>query len=500
VYRCWSAAEHERLPEHPEPELAGADLTGFALQLACWGSPDGAGLALLDPPPAASLAVARATLHDLGAVDPDGRITDRGRALAAVGAHPRLARALLDGADLVGARRAAEVVALLAEDVATGTDDLAALWRTLRAGRDGAASRWRAEVGRLRRSGPREPSRRDRTPGDPAAPTAPTAPTAPPATVPDDLAAATVVGLAFPERLARARRADGRSYLMASGTAAELAEGSSLRAAAWLAIAVADRDPGRRDARIRLAVPLDEATARAVGAPLLAAGPEVDWHAGDVRARQVERLGAIVLGEHPLPRPDPAAVAAAVADGIRRGGTGLLRWTPTAVRLRQRLAACRSGLGDPWPAVDDEALLAGLNLTGVRRRADLDRLDVAAALRALLPWDLAGRLDQVAPDRIEVPTGSRIAVDYDDPQAPALPVRIQEVFGWTATPKVAGRPLRLRLLSPAGRPVAVSSDLESFWHNGYPAVRAELRGRYPRHPWPADPLTAAATRRANPRR
>lgn len=495
AYRCWSQGEHDRLPAQPEPEVATADLTAFALHLACWGSPGGRGLALLDAPPPAALEVAAATLHDLGAVDSAGLATDRGRALAAIATHPRLARALLDGATAVGARRAAEVVAMLSDDgLPTGTNDLAAAWRSLRGSRERTASaRWHEETQRLLRgpvagSGSAARAETGSGPG-----------TAPPRPLPDDLAAATVVGLAFPERLARLRRPDGRTYLMASGTAAELPDGSALTGAPWLAIAVADREPGRRDARIRWAVPLDEATAREIGAPLLDQAPEVRWVDGGVRARDVERLGAIVLTERELSRPDPVLVAAAVADGLRQEGLELLRWTAAARHLRERLAACHAGLGDPWPPMDDVALLARLDLSAARDRSGLQRMDVAAALRAMLPRHLATRLDRAAPERIEVPTGSRITVDYTDPHAPALPVKVQEVFGWTATPQVTGRPLRLRLLSPAGRPVAVTSDLESFWRNGYPGVRAELRGRYPRHPWPEDPLTATPTRRANPR-
>jgi ATP-dependent helicase HrpB len=501
AYRCWPQAEHERRPAHPEPEVATADLTAFALQLACWGSPGGLGLALLDAPPAAALTIATATLHDLGAVDAVGRATARGRALAAVGAHPRLARALLDGATVVGARRAAEVVAMLSDDARPAdTHDLAAAWRSLRSGRDQAASaRWRKETQRLLHAVPVPAPNSTAAGPQPGGPHAGSG-SALPASASDDLAAATVVGLAFPERLARLRRTDGRTYLMASGTAAELPEGAALTATPWLAIAVADRAPGRRDARIRLAIPIDEATAREVGAPLLNRGPDVRWADGDVRARDLERLGAIVLTERELSRPDPGLVAAAVAEGLRQEGLGLLRWPPAARRLRQRLAACHAGLGSPWPATDDTALLTHLDLTGAHGRADLQRLDTTTALRAMLPWQLAAQLDHTAPERIEVPTGSQIKVDYTDPDAPALPVKVQEVFGWTTTPQVAGRPLQLRLLSPSGQPIAVTSDLESFWHNGYPAVRATLRGRYPRHPWPEDPLTATPTRRTNPRR
>ena len=486
AYRCWAEADDARRPAHPEPAVATADLTAFALELARWGSPDGAGLALLDPPPAAAMQVARAALHDLGAVDDDGRLTERGRGLAAIGAHPRLARALLVGAATVGPRRAAEIVALLADDAGgsggSGGDDLTAVWRSVRHGTDRAASgRWRDETARLQRS----------VPSRSAGSTMPGRSRAGP-TMPDDLAAAVVVGLAFPERLARRRRPDGTSYLMASGTAAELADGSSLRGSPWLAVAVADRPPGRRDARIRLAVPLDEATAREVGAPLARTDEEVVWRDGDVRARRVVRLGAIELSSTALDRPAPALVAAAVAEGLRTEGTALLRWTPAAVALRARLAACWSGLGDPWPAVDDDALLAALDVSRARNRADLRRLDLVTALRGLVPWELSARLDDVAPVRIRIPAGARPVVDYSEPESPTVEVAVQEAFGWTTTPAVTGRPLRVRLLSPARRPVAVTTDLASFWRTGYPAVRAELRGRYPRHPWPADPLAPLA--------
>jgi ATP-dependent helicase HrpB len=217
----------------------------------------------------------------------------------------------------------------------------------------------------------------------------------------------------------------------------------------------------------------------------------------------VERLGAIVLTERPLADPDPAALGAAVAEGLRAEGINLLSWTPAAVALRERLAAAHAGLGEPWPAVDDDALLAALAATpavsSARSRRDLARSDVVAALRSLLPWQLAGRLDELVPERIEVPTGSRVRVDYSDPGVPTLSVRVQEVFGWATAPVVAGRPLRLQLLSPASRVVATTADLAGFWVTGYPAVRSELRGRYPRHPWPEDPASAAPTRRVKPR-
>ncbi|MEV4414897.1 ATP-dependent helicase HrpB [Catellatospora sp. NPDC049609] len=516
AYRCWSQADHERLPEHPDPEIATADLTSFVLQLACWSNADGTGLALLDPLPGAAAQVARETLTALGALDADARVTARGRAIAAVGAHPRLARALLDAVGELGPHRAAEVVALLASDAPIPTDDLAAAWRRMRDGADPAASAaWRTEVRRLTGNLRGAPSAAAASgaglsgaAGAGAARTGTAAAGASgTARLPDDLAAALVVGLAYPERVARLRTPGGRTYLMGGGTAAELAPGSPLTGVPWLAVAAADRQPGSSAARIRLAAATDEATARQAAAALLATVDEITWSDGDVVARRATRLGALTLAERPLANPDRELVAAALAEGLRREGLRLLRWTPEAVALRERMAFCAHALGDPWPAVDDEALLAGAGqwlghaLATARRRDDLHRVDVAAALRTLLPWPQAAQLDQLAPERLEVPSGSRIRVDYTDPAAPVLAVKVQEVFGWTRTPRLAGDrvPVVLHLLSPAGRPAAVTGDLVSFWRNGYPQVRAELRGRYPRHPWPEDPTVAEPTRRAKPR-
>ncbi|SBT39490.1 ATP-dependent helicase HrpB [Micromonospora narathiwatensis] len=519
VYRCWSEATHTHLAPQPEPEIATADLTGFALELAAWGDPDGTGLALPDSPPPAALTVARETLTTLGAVNPDGRITARGRAIAAAGTHPRLARALLDGAERVGADRAAELVALLSDQTqTTTTDDLTTLWRHLRNNTNPAATtRWRAEVRRLRTALP-SPATTPRDLADGAATNGAKAAHRRPkvqdrgggwgAGSPDELAAGLVVGLAYPERLARVRRGGGSAYLMSGGTAAEVVGGSGLVGSVWLAVAVADRSPGAPTARVRLATPVDEATAREAGGPLLRTEREVGWSGGDVVAREVVRLGAIELVDRPLAAPDPALLAEAVLTGLRQTGLGLLTWTPEATALRRRLAFCRQALGDDWPDVSDPALLAdapawlGPELARARRRADLGRIDVAAALRRLLDWRQAARLDELAPERLAVPSGSRIRVDYADPAAPVLAVKLQETFGWRDAPRIAdGRvPVLLHLLSPAGRPVAVTADLASFWRVGYPQVRAELRGRYPRHPWPEDPTTAEPTRHATPRR
>ena len=481
VLRAWSAAEHGLLLPHTPPEIATADLTGFALLSAGWGEVDS--LPLLDAPPPGPLAAAREALHRLGALA-GGAVTPLGRRMAEVGLHPRLARALLEGAERVGPRTAAEVVALLSEDgLLRGGDDLVAAWRSAAATGDPT---WRREVARLR-SSLGGGTGAGGGGGD--------------AQLPRDLAAGTVVALAHPERVARRRGGEGSAYATTGGAGVELAPASGLRGATWLAVAVADRAPGRAAGRVRSAAPLTEDLARSlVGVEVR---DEVRWRDGDVAARRVEAVGAVELSVRPLPHPPADLVAAAVAEGIRREGLGVLSLGAAAASLRARVACCRAALGDPWPDLGDEQLLAtlprwlGAQLAGVRSRRDLSRIDVLAALRALLPWPQAGRLDELAPVDLPVPTGRSVRVDYADPAAPVLALKLQEAFGWRTTPRlVEGRvPVVLHLLSPAGRPLAVTADLESFWRGAYPAVRGEMRGRYPRHPWPEDPLTAAPTAR-----
>ncbi|MFD7531067.1 ATP-dependent helicase HrpB [Streptomyces sp. NPDC059849] len=482
VYRCWAQAEDGRLARFPSPEIKVADLAAFALQAACWGDPDASGLALLDPPPAGAMGAAREVLTAVGAVDAEGRVTGRGTRMSRLGLHPRLARALLDGAAEVGGRRAAEVVALLSEEPPREYgDDLAAALRAARRGGDGYAGRWRQEVRRL------------------SSFVADAGGGAGGGSGPDDAAVGLVAALAFPERVARAR-GEG-AFLMASGTGAELRDGSGLRSAPWLAVAVADRPAHSASARVRLAAVIDEDTARAAAGHLRFAGEEVHWAGGDVVARRVERLGAVELSVRPLKQPAPGLVREALVEGLRREGLGLLRWTRETGQLRERLAFLHRELGEPWPDVSQGALLERTEqwlepeLSRARRRSDLARIDAGQALRRLLPWATgeAVRLDELAPERIEVPSGSRIRVEYGGAQ-PVLAVKLQELFGLRETPRVAGVPVLVHLLSPAGRPAAVTADLASFWQDGYRAVRAELRGRYPKHPWPEDPTTVEATR------
>lgn len=514
VVRCWP--EGQLLTPFPEPEIRTADLTRLALDLAVWGTPGGRALRWWDAPPEGPLTAGREVLRALGAVDAAGALTPRGARLATLGLHPRLARALLDGADAVGVRTAAEIVAVLDDDTLTAGVDLAAELGRLRSGSAPSTGRWRAEVSRLAAvvdrggqdtrdrgsasgAGKGRSSSRAGTGSGPAG----TAGSARRSAAGLGEATALVVGLAHPERLARRRSGTAPVFLMAGGTAVELAGDPALGGREWLAVAVADRTPGAAHGRVRSAAAADQALAEQVAAALLTETDEVAWADGDVRARRVRRLGAIVLEQRPLRDPDPALVREALLAGLRAEGTGLLRWSKADRTLQQRLAHLHRTLGDPWPGVAEEDLLAAAQdpagplaarLATARRRADLGTVDAGDVLRALVGWPLADRIDELAPERLEVPTGSRIAVDYSG-ERPVLPVRVQETFGWRTGPRIAGAPVLLHLLSPAGRPAAVTDDLESFWDTGYPQVRAELRGRYPRHHWPEDPRTATPTRR-----
>lgn len=475
VYRCWAHADHVHLPAYPAPEIAVADLAGFCLELAVWGDADGEDLALLDPPPLPAMEAARATLIGLGAIDETGTITARGRAMAQIPADPRLARALLDGAQAVGAHRAAEIVALLDDDVRAPGGDLVAALRQMRRG--GAAARsWADAVSRLESLLPERPPRTSLT---------------------DDLAVGTVAALAHPGRIAR-KRANGSSYLMVSGTGASFrATDPALAGLPWIAIADAERRPGARDATIRSAAPINEDIALDAASGAWQETDEVAWTNGRIVARRVTRLGAIELTAAPLDNPPAESVAAAVAEGLARDGLAVLPWSEAAVALRRRMAFLHHAIGDPWPDVSDAALLDGIDtwlgpeLARVRSTRDLARIDVLGALRRLLPWPAAGRLDELAPERVTGPTGRGVRVEYGPTgdEQPFASLRIQDAFGWSTTPRIAdGRvPLLLHLLTPARRPAAVTADLESFWSGPYKQVRAELRGRYPKHNWPENP-------------
>ncbi|WP_019854390.1 ATP-dependent helicase HrpB [Actinopolyspora mortivallis] len=485
AYRCWPEHEHNNLVRYPEPEIRTTDLTRLALELACWGTPDGRALRWWDSPPQGPLTAGREVLTTLGALDAAGEVTERGRRMAELGLHPRLARALLDGSARVGRRNAAEVIALLDDDTLTRETDLAAALRTLRAAGEGAR-RWRREVRRLEKLVP--------APQDP----------------PDSGDEALVVALAHPERLARRRAPRSRVYLLAGGTAVELPRSEvredpsgmptseGLAGSEWLAVAIAEREPHRTHGFVRLAARADQRLAEQAAPELITETDEITWDDGDVRARTVRTLGAIVLSDRPLRTPPAAATRAALVQGLRTEGLErLLHWDEHARQLRDRVAFLRRVFGSPWPDTSEAALLETMDtwlepeLSTASCRADLNTIDAGQALHRLLPWPEAGRMDELAPPRIMVPSGRWVPVDYGE-QQPALPVRLQEVFGWSSVPTVAeGRvSVLMRLLDPAGRPAAVTGDLTSFWNNGYHQVRAELRGQYLKHDWPQDPWKA----------
>jgi ATP-dependent helicase HrpB len=486
VIRCVDEGTYAAAPARPVPEIAVTDLADAALLLACWGAPGGEGLRMIDPLPAENLADATAVLHGLGAIDDEGRVTAEGRTLARIPADPRLARALRDGARSVGARLAAEVVALLGGDLRIAEADAAQALIALRGGRTPDARRWRSDADRLERMIAATPGIRSDLDG-----------------------VGLVIALAFPERIAHRvdRTAEGATFLLASGTRAAVR--GPLGAVEWLAVADVARASGRAAAGsgaiIRAASALTEAQIEKAASHLITDRVEAEFIGGRVQARRERRVGAILRSSAPV-RASVAEGRDAVRRALRREGLSMFTWADTADALRRRLALLRHELGDPWPDVSDAGLLAALDawlapeLDALAGGTPVGRVDLTSAIRRLLPWPDAVRLDDLVPDRLEVPTGSRIRVVYpphDDPTSrPVIAVKLQECFGWAETPRlVDGRvPVLFHLLSPAGRPLAVTDDLASFWSGPYAQVRAEMRGRYPKHPWPEDPWAATPTR------
>ncbi|MGE0120011.1 MAG: ATP-dependent helicase HrpB [Dongiaceae bacterium] len=489
--RLWTEADQRARVLQAPPEILAADLTPLALELAVWGAGDGRGLAFLDPPPAGAMAQARDLLTQLGALDRQGRPTDHGRAMARLGLHPRLAHMILRAAPRGLGRLACETAAILAErDLFRGPThareaDLRARLALLRGDRRDAAETQvdRAALAQAKALAGQW-ARLARIAGDGG-----------------DLGrTGEVVALAYPDRVAQARPEGGGQFRLASGRGAVLPPTDPLAAAPFLAVAALDGDA--RAARIFLAAPIDAAALETLFADRMATTEEVGW---DVRAECVtatreRRLGALVLERTPLTEAEPQAMMSAMAEGIRQLGVGGLPWTDAARSLQARIAFLRRLDPAGWPDLADESLArdpAGWladRLRGVTRRTHLARLDVAQALLDRLDWRQRRDLDRLAPAHLEVPTGRQVAIDYSG-TAPVLAVKLQEMFGARTTPTVAdGRvPVVIHLLSPAGRPLQVTTDLAGFWANGYAAVRAEMRGRYPRHPWPDDPLAALPT-------
>jgi ATP-dependent helicase HrpB len=509
--RLWSAASHPRRPAHATPAVRTDDLTGPALEVACWGA-DVAALALLEPPDPDRWAGALATLGELDAVDARGRPTPHGRRLAELPLHPRVAHLVVRGADLGLGAVACDVAAVLADrDLlrpprSRPDADVAARVRVLRGGapppgaevQRAALDRARREVRRLRRLVDVGRAGRDGTPGGTG----------------DLDRVGGLVALAWPDRVAAARPDRRGAFVLANGRGATLPAGDTLAGEPLLAVATVDhghgatRWDGTSEARIHLAAATDLDTLREVAAPHLTVTEVVEWARGDVRAERRERLGTLVLATSPWPDPPITARTAALLEGVRTEGLHLLGWSRDDRQLQHRLQLVHRTLGGPWGAVDDASLLADLEtrvgpfLAGARRRADLTRTPLRDVLLATAPPTAARDLDRLAPTHLAVPSGSRVRLDYDpDGGRPVLAVKLQELFGATRTPAVVdGRvPVLIHLLSPAGRPVQVTDDLPSFWSRGYAEVRAELRGRYPKHPWPEDPTTAPATARTRRR-
>ena len=504
-YRLWTPAQHDLLSAERPPEILAADLAALALELAAWGVQDASTLAWLDAPPAATLQQARDLLAALGAVGATGRITPQGRDMARLGSHPRLAHLLLTAAAKGHARLGAEMAALLSErdlllprEHAVADVDLRSRLDVLRA--DGLSSQSAAGTpdGTLRRRVLRTAAMFERR----------LRPTMRPAESAADMPGQ-LLATAYPDRIAQSRGSAGR-FLLSGGRGAYLPEAQLLGRSEYLVVAALDA--GAREARIQLAAPIAKASIEALFVESIASVERIEW---DERERGVvgyheRRLGALVLERRRLAAPDPAAIQHALFDGLRKLGLEALEWTREARALQARIEFVRRaypGSGTQFPACDDASLLADLDswlapwTVGLRRIADLARVDLHGALLGRLDYRQRQRLETLAPSHLTVPSGSRLPIDYSGP-APVLAVRLQELFGMTETPLLAdGRvPLTLELLSPARRPVQLTRDLASFWHNTYAEVRRELAGRYPRHHWPEDPMTATPTARAKPRR
>ncbi|MEL7215585.1 MAG: ATP-dependent helicase HrpB, partial [Pseudomonadota bacterium] len=475
-YRLWTKGEDGALAAFPPPEIDATDLAPLALALARWGAAD---VPFLTPPPAPALAEARALLRKLGALDEGDRITQAGQAMAQVPAHPRIAHMLR------GARGTAALAACLSvrDPLMGGAVDLGLRLRALE-GRDGGAGVNAGALAELRA----EAKRLKRFEGD-GAPLSPGA----------------ALSLAYPDRIALRRKGEAPRYLMSGGKGAVMPSEDAL--AGQRLLVIADLDGDLTEAKVRRALPVSEGELRALHAVEMVELCTWSRRHRRVEARHQVRLGAIALEDQIWSDVPPERRAAAALDGVRDLGLDALGWSAAARRFQARVAVARGAQGD-LPDLSDSALMDGLAdwllpyLGAVRSAEDLKRLDPLPALEACLDWDQRQTLDARAPKAFTAPTGTRVPVDYSDPEAPSVAVRLQELFGVAAHPTIGPNrvPLRLDLLSPAQRVVQTTSDLPGFWASSYADVRKDMRGRYPRHPWPEDPLTAPPTRRATPRK
>ena len=497
-YRLWSEAQHEQLSSFNAPEIHQADLTGLALQLARWGvKPDQ--LHWLEAPPVAAYSQACDLLTRLGAFDSSGRLTKHGQAMAKLPAHPRIAHLLLRGHGLGLSRQACDLAALLGErdfQRGGGADvhsRMALLSGELRG--HGAAKRVK-QLARQYRSYLQESS---------------TAPV----TDPDDSKwIGCLLALAYPDRIAQQRRPGGREYRLSNGRAALFKDVDGLMKHPWLVVADLGSRQGQPEEMIYLAEYLDPSLFENFLRDQVRQVDELEWdeREGVLRAERQRRVGELVLSKAPLADLSDVARGQALVNYVRRKGLDLLSWTPelrqwqARVGLMRKLDLANHGNSE-WPDVSDASLLSSLEewllpfLTGITRLSHFSRLDLNSALMGLLPWPLPKQLDSLAPKTFQVPSGSHIRIDYSE-HPPVLAVRLQELFGLLNTPRIANgqQALMLHLLSPARRPVQVTQDLANFWSTTYSDVRKDLRGRYPKHYWPENPLVADATSRVKPRK
>ncbi|OKL38826.1 ATP-dependent helicase HrpB [Pontibacter flavimaris] len=491
-YRLWSTADQLQLPERQDPEILDADLSGLALELAIWGAKDATALHWLDTPPVTALSLAKDLLLRLEAIDVSGNPTPHGKALASLGMHPRLGHLVIRGQDLGYGATACALAAILSErDVlkpvqlsrGDGLPDLH-LRLELLAGKRPLTPGYSLDENALRRVKEQTQNLRQRLRETN------------PSINPDQ--AGVLTALAYPDRLAQ-RESSGRVRLI-SGQRATLPTELFGEADFY---AVAHLDLGKQP-RILLAAPLEKADVLQHFADQVEVLQEVRWQESSqqVVARSIKKLGALVLDESMNSKPDPEIVTQALLQALREKGIDRLPWGKEATSIRQRLTFLHQLDPENWPDVSDAALAERMDawlaphLYGLRSLDQVGRLDLGEILLADLSWEQRQEMDRLAPSHLQVPSGSRIAVDYTDPSAPVLAVRLQEVFGLLDTPRIGGSkvPLLMHLLSPASRPVQVTRDLRSFWSNGYFEVRKDLRGRYPKHHWPDDPLSAPPTR------
>jgi len=507
-YRLWDEAQTGSLEPYTRPEILSADLSAFVLDLAQWGVADPAKLALLDSPPPAALSEARALLRELGAIDAAGRIAEEGRRLRALPLPPRLARMVVDAAAEGAGDAAAAIAAILAERGLGGEDvDLTHRLEQFRRDRSRRAEEARAMIKRWASLSFPSPEAGRGGVGTAATPTRHASRATLPLAGGGTTSPGSLLCLAYPDRIAKNRGGGSGAFLLANGRGGVVDAASPLAREPFLAVAELVGAAGA--SRIVLAAPisLGEIEARFAGQIEERDAVTFDAASASLRARRSRRLGAIALAEQTRPVTPHAQAAHVLAQGIVSLGLDKLPWSKAVLQFRNRVAFLRRAEGEEWPDLSDEALARTVAawleplLADKTARSDISSEALSDAVINLLPWNLRRRLDAEAPTHFAAPSGSSVPIDYEAEQGPKLSIRVQELFGLAQHPAIAGGrvPLLIELLSPAHRPVQVTRDLPGFWRGSYAQVKSEMRGRYPKHPWPDDPLTAPPTRRAKRR-